>query len=261
MVAIRGGANLGRKQFVQNFAKHNAASQDDKYNIRDVRESLTEEEKTKIQPTQLRAFYSLPLEKSSQTLTLLTLPFKNAQYGISNISPNSSAEPASVNLTNNTILTIQSTYTHWARAKTSATKTSSTANRYQPQYVIITKSNMDCNIVMANQLIGNTEFSVDLVLISGTLPKILATRASVNLVPTNTILPNSLVGTSSVSLVPVSNILPDSSGRYNTKLLVGPRYNKKEDNQIYKFNQGHTPYSPQEFRRTNHQPIHGTYDP
>ena len=120
---------------------------------------------------------------------------------------------------------------------------------------------MDCNIVMANQLNDDTKFSVDLLPINNTLPEFLAVMASVNLVPINKILSNSLVGTSSVSLVPVSNILPDSSGRYNTKLLIGPRYNKKEDSQIYKFNQGHTPYSPQEFRRTNHQPIHGTYDP
>ena len=120
---------------------------------------------------------------------------------------------------------------------------------------------MDCNIVMANQVNGDTEFSVVLVPINNTLPEILAATASVNLAPINNVSPNSLVGTSSVSLVPVSNILPDSSDWYNTKPLVGPRYNKKGDDQIYKFNQGHTPYSPQEFRRTNHQPIHGTYDP
>ena len=72
---------------------------------------------------------------------------------------------------------------------------------------------MNCNIVVANQLNGETNLSNNLVLIN------------------------------------------------NTKPWVGPRYNKKEDSQIYKFNQGHTPYSPQEFRRTNHQPIHGTYDP
>ena len=41
MVAKRGGANVGKKRFVQDFRKQNAASQDDKYTIRDVRESLT----------------------------------------------------------------------------------------------------------------------------------------------------------------------------------------------------------------------------
>jgi hypothetical protein len=163
------------------------------------------EEKTKIQPPQLGTFYSLPLGKTSQTLTSLTLPFKNAQCGIST---------ASTNLTNGTILTMQSTNTHWAGAETSVTKTSSTANRDQPQRVTITRNNMDCNMQnMPNQLNGETNLSN-------------------NLVPIN-----------------------------NTKPWVGPWYNKKEDSQIYKFNQGHTPYSPQEFRRTNHQPIHGTYDP
>ena len=103
---------------------------------------------------------------------------------------------------------MQSTNTHWAGAETSVTKTSSTANRDQPQRVTITRNNMDCNIVMANQL--NDE-----------------TNLSDNLVPIN-----------------------------NTKPWVGPRYNKKEDNQIYKFSQGHAPCSPQEFRRTNHQPTH-----
>ena len=40
MVAKRGGPNPGKKRFVQDFRKRNAASKDDKYTIKDVRESL-----------------------------------------------------------------------------------------------------------------------------------------------------------------------------------------------------------------------------
>ena len=40
MVAKRGGPNPGQKRFVQDFRKRNAASKDDKYTIKDVRESL-----------------------------------------------------------------------------------------------------------------------------------------------------------------------------------------------------------------------------
>ena len=84
MVAKRGGANVGKKRFVQDFRKQNAASQDDKYTIRDVRESLTAVGRLKPRIFSkcdfTGAFYSLPLEKSSQTLTSFTLPFKNTQY-------------------------------------------------------------------------------------------------------------------------------------------------------------------------------------
>jgi hypothetical protein len=84
MVAKRGGANVGKKHFVQDFRKQNAASQDDKYTIRDVRESLTAVGRLKPRIFSkcdfTGAFYSLPLEKSSQPLTSFTLPFKNAQY-------------------------------------------------------------------------------------------------------------------------------------------------------------------------------------
>ena len=84
MVAKRGGANVGKKRFVQDFRKQNAASQDTKYTIRDVRESLTAVGRLKPRIFSkcdfTGAFYSLPLEKSSQTLTSFTLPFKNAQY-------------------------------------------------------------------------------------------------------------------------------------------------------------------------------------
>ena len=84
MVAKRGGPNVGKKRFVQDFRKQNAASQDDKYTIRDVRESLTAVGRLKPKIFSkcdfTGAFYSLPLEKSSQTLTSFTLPFKNAQY-------------------------------------------------------------------------------------------------------------------------------------------------------------------------------------
>ena len=40
MVAKRGGPHPGQKGFVQDFRKRNAASKDDKYTIKDVRESL-----------------------------------------------------------------------------------------------------------------------------------------------------------------------------------------------------------------------------
>ena len=40
MVAKRGGPNPGQKKFVQDFLKRNTASKDDKYTIKDVRESL-----------------------------------------------------------------------------------------------------------------------------------------------------------------------------------------------------------------------------
>ena len=41
MVAKRGVTSAGQKRFVQDFRKRNAGSKDDKYTIRDVRESLT----------------------------------------------------------------------------------------------------------------------------------------------------------------------------------------------------------------------------
>ena len=84
MVAKRGGANVGKKRFVQDFRKQNAASQDDKYTIRDVRESLTAVGRLKPRLFSkcdfTGAFYSLPLEKSSQPLTSFTLPFLNKQF-------------------------------------------------------------------------------------------------------------------------------------------------------------------------------------
>ena len=46
---------------------------------------------------------------------------------------------------------MQSTHIHGARAKTSTTRTSSTANEDQPQHVIITIDDTDCDIVMVNQ--------------------------------------------------------------------------------------------------------------
>ena len=84
MVAKRGGQNPGKKRFVQDFRKRNAASKDDKYTIRDVRESLTAVGRLKPNIFSCLdftgAFYCLGLEKSSQKLTSFTLPFKNAQY-------------------------------------------------------------------------------------------------------------------------------------------------------------------------------------
>ena len=84
MVAKRGGPNPGQKRFVQDFRKRNAASKDDKYTIKDVRESLIAVGRlnpkvwSKLDFT--GAFYCLSLEKESQKLTSFTLPFKNAQY-------------------------------------------------------------------------------------------------------------------------------------------------------------------------------------
>ena len=40
MVTKRGGPNPGAKRFVQDFRKQNAASKDNKYTFRDVRESF-----------------------------------------------------------------------------------------------------------------------------------------------------------------------------------------------------------------------------
>ena len=84
MVAKRGGPNPGQKRFVQDFRKRNSASKDDKYTIKDVRESLVAVGRLKPKVWSkldfTGAFYCLSLEKSSQSMTSFTLPFKNAQY-------------------------------------------------------------------------------------------------------------------------------------------------------------------------------------
>ena len=84
MVAKRGGPNPGKKRFDQDFRKRNAASKDDKYTIKDVRESLVAVGRLKPKIWSkldfTGAFYCLSLEKESQKLTSFTLPFKNAQY-------------------------------------------------------------------------------------------------------------------------------------------------------------------------------------
>ena len=84
MVAKRGGPNPGKKRFVQDFRKRNAASKDDKYTIKDVRESLIAVGRLKPKVWSkldfTGAFYCLSLEESSQKLTSFTLPFKSAQY-------------------------------------------------------------------------------------------------------------------------------------------------------------------------------------
>ena len=84
MVAKRGGSSPGQKRFVQDFRKRNAASKDNKYTIKDVRESLVAVGRLKPKIWSkldfTGAFYFLSLEKNSQKLTSFTLPFKNAQY-------------------------------------------------------------------------------------------------------------------------------------------------------------------------------------
>ena len=84
MVSKRGGPHQGKKRFVQDFRKRNAASKDDKYTIKDVRESLVAVGRLKPKIWSkldfTGAFYCLFLEKQSQKLTSFTLPFKNAQY-------------------------------------------------------------------------------------------------------------------------------------------------------------------------------------
>ena len=84
MVTKRGGPYPGKKRFVQDFRKRNAASKDDKYTIKDVRESLVAVGRLKPKVWSkldfTGAFYCLSLEKESQKLTSFTLPFKNAQY-------------------------------------------------------------------------------------------------------------------------------------------------------------------------------------
>ena len=84
MVSKRGGPHQGKKRFVQDFRKRNAASKDDKYTIKDVRESLVAVGRLKPKIWSkldfTGAFYCLSLEKESQKLTSFTLLFKNAQY-------------------------------------------------------------------------------------------------------------------------------------------------------------------------------------
>ena len=84
MVSKRGGPHQGKKRFVQDFRRRNAASKDDKYTIKDVRESLVAVGRLKPKIWSkldfTGAFYCLSLEKESQKLTSFTLPFKNAQY-------------------------------------------------------------------------------------------------------------------------------------------------------------------------------------
>ena len=84
MVAKRGGPHPGAKRFVQDFRRRNAASKDDKYTIKDVRESLVAVGRLKPKIWSkldfTGAFYCLSLEKESQKLTSFTLPFKSAQY-------------------------------------------------------------------------------------------------------------------------------------------------------------------------------------
>ena len=84
MVAKRGGPTPGKKRFVQDFRKRNAASKDDKYTFKDVRESLVAVGRLKPKIWSkldfTGAFYCLSSEKESQKLTSFTLPFKNAQY-------------------------------------------------------------------------------------------------------------------------------------------------------------------------------------
>ncbi len=68
MVAKRGGPNPGQKRFVQDFRKRNAASKDDKYTIRDVRESLVAVGRLKPKVWSkldfTGAFYCLSLEEA-----------------------------------------------------------------------------------------------------------------------------------------------------------------------------------------------------
>ena len=84
MVAKRGGPHPGKKRFVQDFRRRNAASKDDKYTIKDVRESLVAVGRLKPKIWSkldfTGAFYCLSLEKESQKLTSFTLPFKSSQY-------------------------------------------------------------------------------------------------------------------------------------------------------------------------------------
>ena len=84
MVAKRGGPHPGAKRFVQDFRRRNNASKDDKYTIKDVRESLVAVGRLKPKIWSkldfTGAFYCLSLEKESQKLTSFTLPFKSAQY-------------------------------------------------------------------------------------------------------------------------------------------------------------------------------------
>ena len=52
------------------------------------------------------------------------------------------------------------THIHWARLKTSTTRTSSTANEDQPQHVIITIDSTECNIIMVNRHNDDTPIQI-----------------------------------------------------------------------------------------------------
>ena len=75
LVAKRGGPSLRQKWFIQDFQKRKAASQDNKYTIRDVRESLTAvgglKPKIFSKCDFTGAFYSLPLEKNIKSPDLI----------------------------------------------------------------------------------------------------------------------------------------------------------------------------------------------
>ena len=84
MVTRKAGPHKQHKRFVQDFRKRNAASKQDKYIIKDVRESLMTVGRLKPKIWSkldfTGAFSCLSLEEESQKLTSFTLPFKNAQY-------------------------------------------------------------------------------------------------------------------------------------------------------------------------------------
>ena len=84
MVAIKGGPNVRKKQFVQDFRKQNLASQYNKKVVRYIQEPLTEvnRPRPKIPPedNSTNALYSSQSERSPQSLTPFTPPFKNTQY-------------------------------------------------------------------------------------------------------------------------------------------------------------------------------------
>ena len=83
MVAKR-GAGSGSKRFVQDFRKRNMHSREDRFSIRDVRESITAVGRTRPRVFSKSdfcgAFYQLGLHPQSQPLTSFTLPFRGQSY-------------------------------------------------------------------------------------------------------------------------------------------------------------------------------------
>ena len=83
-VATKSDLNTNNKQLMQDPGRQNAASQDNKYTIRDVRKSLPTTDRSKPEACYtydfMNASYNPPGKKSSQRWTPFTPPFKSARH-------------------------------------------------------------------------------------------------------------------------------------------------------------------------------------